>query len=65
MKNPPDSGGFFAPSLKWSARLDLNQQQPPWQGGTLPLSYTRIQEGKQTRQGFTCQAFGINGPGLP
>ena len=44
MKNPPGFGGFLLHG-KWSARLDLNQQQPPWQGGTLPLSYARAGRG--------------------
>jgi hypothetical protein len=26
----------------WSGRWDLNPRRPPWQGGTLPLSYARI-----------------------
>src|SRR5205085_8137897 len=25
----------------WSGRRDLNPRRPPWQGGTLPLSYSR------------------------
>ena len=25
----------------WSGRTDLNRRRPPWQGGTLPLSYAR------------------------
>eukprot|EP00831_Metopus_contortus_P039560 TRINITY_DN3099_c0_g1_i1.p4 TRINITY_DN3099_c0_g1~~TRINITY_DN3099_c0_g1_i1.p4 ORF type:complete len:116 (+),score=14.50 TRINITY_DN3099_c0_g1_i1:67-414(+) len=27
---------------QWSARRDSNPQLPPWQGGTLPLSHSRI-----------------------
>jgi hypothetical protein len=27
--------------LIWSERRDSNPRQPPWQGGALPLSYTR------------------------
>jgi hypothetical protein len=27
--------------LRWSGRRDLNPRRPPWQGGTLPLSYSR------------------------
>ncbi len=26
----------------WSGQRDSNSRLPPWQGGTLPLSYTRI-----------------------
>ena len=26
----------------WSERRDLNPRQPPWQGGALPLSYSRM-----------------------
>src|ERR1700688_1995474 len=26
---------------EWSGRRDLNPRRPPWQGGTLPLSYSR------------------------
>ncbi len=29
------------PPNKWSGRTDLNRRRPPWQGGTLPLSYAR------------------------
>jgi hypothetical protein len=29
---------------KWSARQGLNLRHPPWQGGTLPLSYARFIE---------------------
>ncbi len=28
-------------SKDWSGRRDLNPRRPPWQGGTLPLSYSR------------------------
>jgi hypothetical protein len=27
--------------VAWSGRRDLNPRRPPWQGGTLPLSYSR------------------------
>ena len=27
---------------KWSGRWDLNPRHQPWQGCTLPLSYTRM-----------------------
>ena len=27
---------------RWSGRRDLNSRPPPWQGGALPLSYSRI-----------------------
>jgi len=33
------SGGFRLGF--WSGRRDLNPRRPPWQGGTLPLSYSR------------------------
>ena len=26
----------------WSGRRDLNSRPPPWQGGALPLSYSRV-----------------------
>ena len=26
---------------KWSGKRDLNSRHPPWQGGALPLSYSR------------------------
>ena len=26
---------------RWSGRRDLNSRPPPWQGGALPLSYSR------------------------
>ena len=29
------------PQKKWSGKRDLNPRQPPWQGGALPLSYSR------------------------
>ena len=29
------------PHIIWSGRRDLNSRHPPWQGGTLPLSYSR------------------------
>src|SRR6185436_16686751 len=29
----------------WSGRRDLNPRRPPWQGGTLPLSYSRKSKG--------------------
>ena len=29
-------------SLTWSGRRDSDSRHPPWQGGTLPLSYYRI-----------------------
>ena len=29
------------PVYIWSGRTDLNRRRPPWQGGTLPLSYAR------------------------
>src|SRR5262249_55144903 len=29
------------PAFRWSGRRDLNPRRPPWQGGTLPLSYSR------------------------
>ncbi len=28
----------------WSGRRDSNPRHPPWQGGTLPLSYARIKQ---------------------
>jgi hypothetical protein len=31
---------------RWSERRDLNPRQPPWQGGALPLSYSRIKAKK-------------------
>ena len=31
---------FF--KCNWSEKRDLNPQLPPWQGGTLPLSYFRL-----------------------
>lgn len=30
----------------WSGRRDLNPRRPPWQGGTLPLSYSRGRDGE-------------------
>ena len=33
--------GYAAITL-WSGRRDSNPRFPPWQGGTLPLSYYRI-----------------------
>ena len=27
---------------KWSGRTGSNRRRPPWQGGTLPLSYARL-----------------------
>src|SRR5574340_841204 len=30
------------PEYLWSGRTDLNRRRPPWQGGTLPLSYARL-----------------------
>ena len=32
-------------SKHWSGRRDLNPRRPPWQGGTLPLSYSRRSNG--------------------
>ena len=47
----PENNGFAdrclshlaMPPMKniWSGRTDLNRRRPPWQGGTLPLSYAR------------------------
>lgn len=32
---------FFGIKEFWSERRDLNPQQPPWEGGALPLNYFR------------------------
>jgi hypothetical protein len=34
-------GGHRAPRTKWSGKRDLNPRLRPWQGRTLPLSYSR------------------------
>ena len=34
----------YARIRSWSGQRDSNPQHPPWQGGTLPLSYARIVE---------------------
>ena len=34
-------GGMEFGQKKWSERRDSNPRQPPWQGGALPLSYSR------------------------
>ena len=33
---------LFRRVLTWSGRRDSDSRHPPWQGGTLPLSYYRI-----------------------
>ncbi len=46
----PTNKSFAGPGLttwlrhqkRWSGRRDLNSRPPPWQGGALPLSYSRI-----------------------
>ena len=40
MAQPPPGGGLEKP---WSGRRDLNPRLRPWQGRTLPLSYSRTQ----------------------
>ena len=35
---------------KWSGRRDSDSRHPPWQGGTLPLSYYRILRRKGQRR---------------
>ena len=40
---PPRAG---ATVREWSGRRDSNPRPQPWQGCALPLSYTRIREGK-------------------
>ena len=35
--NQGATGGFF-----WSGKRGLNPRPPPWQGGALPLSYSRV-----------------------
>ena len=39
-KKQPSEDNCF--SQMWSGQRDSNSRLPPWQGGTLPLSYTRI-----------------------
>jgi hypothetical protein len=39
-----------------SGRRDLNPRRPPWQGGTLPLSYSRGKRGIRTFRRALCQA---------
>ena len=36
------SGDVVIVRNQWSGRRDSNSRHPPWQGGTLPLSYYRI-----------------------
>ena len=36
--------GYAAPEKKWSGKRDLNPRLRPWQGRTLPLSYSRSAE---------------------
>ena len=31
------------PLKRWSGRPDSNRRRPPWEGGILPLNYSRIQ----------------------
>src|SRR5690349_1203807 len=38
-----ENAGPFGPAL--SGRRDSNSRRPPWQGGTLPLSYSRKRGG--------------------
>ncbi len=40
---------------KWSGRTDLNRRRPPWQGGTLPLSYARSRGAHRTERPDTGQ----------
>ena len=42
--HPPVKVERFASTKpeKWSGRRDSDSRHPPWQGGTLPLSYYRI-----------------------
>jgi hypothetical protein len=42
--------------VSWSGRRDLNPRRPPWQGGTLPLSYSRRRPESSTRLELSCQA---------
>ncbi len=39
----------------WSGRRDLNPRLQPWQGCTLPLSYSRSMKEKNNRSLFRCQ----------
>ncbi len=39
--HPPEDGPDIRSAGKWSGRRDSNSRHPPWQGGTLPLSYYR------------------------
>ena len=36
----------------WSGRRDSNPRHPPWQGGTLPLSYARKSASSGRYQAF-------------
>ena len=41
--HPPNDGlGIRHKHPKWSGRRDSGSRHPPWQGGTLPLSYYRM-----------------------
>ena len=42
---------------KWSGKRDLNPRHPPWQGGALPLSYSRSYANQYNR--LTPQVNGI------
>ena len=47
---------IFAFALKlWSGRRDLNPRLRPWQGRTLPLSYSRSKKLNSSRAPITCQ----------
>jgi hypothetical protein len=47
----------------WSGRRDLNSRLSPWQGDTLPLSYSRFGKPPLYESSCRCQAQFENGPG--
>ena len=46
-----------SPYLCWSGRRDLNPRLQPWQGCTLPLSYSRSTKRRFTVEPRFCQAL--------
>jgi hypothetical protein len=48
----------------WSGKRDLNPRRQPWQGCTLPLSYSRIFNGLKLQDSRVDVNRGIQGPGL-
>ena len=54
---PPQQCNTLLHTMWWSGRRDLNPRLQPWQGCTLPLSYSRVAKKVFTLLGLSCQAI--------